>query len=79
MRYIKTWNQKNGISIDEIAFDGERGAFVIYIGVKHVVTVYADSPEQTEEMRASLHAGEDVRDWEDGDGNSIGALIAEAE
>lgn len=79
MRHIKTWKQKNGISIDEIVFDGERGAFAVYVGDKHITTIYADSPEQTKEMRVGLDANGDVRDWEDGNGNCVGTLIEEEE
>ncbi len=77
MRRIGTWEQKSGIEIDEIVFDGKRDAFVIYNSNKHITTIYADSPEQTEEMRGSLNAGEDVRDWEDGAGHCVGTLIDE--
>lgn len=61
---IKTWNQ-NGMTIYEVDFDGDRHAFEIYVDGMRVVTIYADSPEQTEDVRAILDAGGDVRDWED--------------
>ena len=77
MATIRTWKQRNGIEIDEVDFDDDRHAFELCIDGKHVITIYADSPEQSEEMRAALDAGEDVRDWEDGSGSCIGTLIAE--
>ena len=73
---IRTWKQENGIEIDEVEFDGDWVAFEIAYDGRHVVTIYVDSPEQTEDIRASLDAGEDVRDWEDGNGNCVGELIA---
>ena len=73
-RVYRTWAQP-GMEIDEVEFDGDRHAFEICVNGNHVVTVYADSPEQTEDMRAALDAGEDVRDWEDGLGNNVGLLI----
>jgi len=74
---IRTWKQKNGIEIDEIEYHGDAHAFEICVDGKHVVTVYANSPEDTEIIRASLNADEDVRDWENGYGICIGTLIAE--
>ena len=73
---IRNWEQKNGTEIDEVEFDGDRHAFEVCVDGKHVVSIYADSPEQGEAMRVALDAGEDVRDWEDGLGNSVGVLIA---
>ena len=73
------WTQANGIVVDEVEFDGDAHAFAIYVDGRCVITIYADSPEQTEEMRARLDAGEDVRDWEDGDGDCVWTLIAEDE
>lgn len=72
---IRTWEQKNRIQINEVDHDYDAHAFEITFKGKHIVTIYADSPEQTEDMRASLDAGEDVRDWHDGFGNHIGTLI----
>ena len=41
-----------------------------------VVTIYADSPKDTYNIREALDANEDVRDWEDyWDGNNVGMLI----
>jgi len=77
MATIRTWKQRNGIEIDEVDFDDDRHAFELCIDGKHVITIYADTPEQTEDMRVGLDAGEDVRDWEDGNGRSIETLIAE--
>ena len=73
----RIWVQANGIVIEEVEFDGDRHAFEIYADGRHVVTIYADSPEQTEDMRAGLNSGEDVRDWEDGNGQCVGTLISE--
>lgn len=77
MASIRTWQQKNGIEIDEVEFDGDAHAFEVCVDSRHVVTIYADSPEQTDNIRASLNANEDVRGWEDGSGHNIGTLIAE--
>lgn len=74
---IRTWKQENGIEIDEVEFDGDAHAYGICVDGRNVVTIYADSPEDTEDIRAALDAGEDVREWEDGNGRSIGTLIAE--
>ena len=74
---MRPWGQKNGIEIDEVRVDRDRHAFTIYVDGNHIVTVYADTPEQADDMRASLDDGEDVRDWEDGNGNCVGTLIAE--
>ena len=74
---IRNWEQKNGIEIHEVEFDGDRHAFEVCVDGNHVVTIYADTPEDTEGMRASLDAGEDVRDWEDGNGNCVGTLITQ--
>ena len=75
MATIRTWKQRNGIEIDEVEFDGDWVAFEIAYDGKHVVTIYVDSPEQGEAMRASLDAGEDVRDWEDGNGHCVATVI----
>lgn len=77
MATIKTWKQKNGIEIDEVEFDGDWVPFELRVDGRHVVTIYVDSPEQAEDMRARLDAGEDVRDWEDGNGNFVGTLIGQ--
>jgi len=75
MASIRNWKQRDGIEIDEVEFDGDRHAFKIYVDGKHVVTICADSSEQTEDMRSSLDAGEDVRDWEDGNGHCVATVI----
>lgn len=77
MAAIKTWRQTSGIEIDEVEFDDDTHAYEIYVDGRHVVTIYADSPEDTEDIRSRLNANEDVRDWEDGSGHNIGTLIAE--
>ncbi len=77
MASIRTWMQRTEIEIVEVDFDGDAHAFEIYVDGRRITTVYADTPEQTEDMRAGLDAGEDVKDWEDGNGNSVGTLIAE--
>ena len=75
MASIRTWQQTSGIEIDEVELDGDRHAFEIAYDGRHVVTVYADSPEDTEHMRACLDLGGSVRDWDDGNGNCVGTLI----
>ena len=72
---IRTWRQKNGIEIDEVEYDGDTHAFEVCVDGKHVVTVYADSLEDTEGMRASLDDGYNVGCWENGNGVCIGTLI----
>lgn len=74
---MRPWGQKNGIEIDEWTFGSDAHAFKIYVDGRHVVTIYADTLEQTDDMRARLDAGEDVRDWEDDSGRSVRTLIAE--
>lgn len=71
------WVQANGIVVEEVGFDGDRHAFEIYADGRHVVTIYSDSPSETENIRDNLNAGDDVRDWEDGEGNCVGTLISE--
>ena len=66
MAAIKTWQQEDGIEIDEVEFDGDAHAFSLSVNGKRLATIYTDSPEQSEAIRAALDAGEDVRDWEDG-------------
>ncbi len=73
-RVYRTWTQ-NGIEIDEVEFDGDIHAFEICVNGKHVVTVYADSPEDTKYMRLCLDLGGSVRDWDDRNGNCVGTLI----
>ena len=75
MASIRNWKLKNGIEIDEVELDGVRHAFEVCVDGKHVVTIYADSPENTYDLREALDANEDVRDWEDGDDNNVGMLI----
>jgi hypothetical protein len=75
MAIIRTWRQTSSIEIDEVEFDGDRHAFEVCVDGRHVVTVYADSPEDTEVMRLALDLGGDVRDWDDGNGNCVGTLI----
>lgn len=72
---IRTWTQSNGIEIEEVDHDYDAHAFAIYAKGKHLITIYADTPGQSSDMRASLDAGEDVRDWEDGYGVSIEMLM----
>jgi len=72
---IKTWQQPSGIEIDEVELDGDRHAFEVCVDGKHVVTVYADSLEDTEDIRDRLDGGHNVRCWEDGNGISIESLI----
>lgn len=73
-KLYRTWQQANGIEIEEVDYDYDAYAFEVSVNGNHLVTIYADSPE-TEAIRASLDAGEDVRDWEDGNGNNVGKLI----
>ena len=75
-RVYGTWTQ-NGIEIDEVELDGDRHAFEMSVNGRTVVTIYADSPENTYVIREALDANEDVRDWEDEDGNNVGMLITQ--
>lgn len=78
-KILGVWIQSSGVEIWEIEHDNDTCAYEIAYDGRHVVTtIYADSPEQTEEMRARLNAGEDVRDWEDGNGVSVGTYIIHA-
>lgn len=76
-KVLGIWMQPSGVEIIEAEYDHDAHAYEISYDGRHVVTIYADSPEQGEAMRVSLDAGEDVRDWEGGNGHSVGALIAE--
>ena len=75
MASIRNWKQSNRIEVDEVEFDGARHAFEISFRGKHLITIYSDTPGQSMDMRASLDDGEDVREWEDGDGVSVGTLL----
>jgi len=76
-KILGIWMQPSGVEIMEMEYDHDAHAYEISYDGRHVVTIYADSPEQTDNIRASLNANEDVRDWEDGSGHNIGTLIAE--
>ena len=73
-RVYRTWAQP-GMEIDEVELDGARHAFEMSVNGRHIVTIYTGSPGNTYAIREALDAGEDVRDWEDGDGNNVGMLI----
>ena len=75
MASIRTWKQSNRIEINEVEFDGGANAFEVTFRGKPVVTMHADTPGQSKDMRASLDDGEDVRDWVDADGISVGTLL----
>ena len=75
MASIRSWQQTSGIEIDEVELDGDRHAFEVCVDSKHVVTVYADSLEDTEDIRARLDDGHNVRCWEDDNGINIETLI----
>lgn len=77
MGCIRIWKQKNGIEIDEVPYDYDYHAFEVCVDNRHVVTIYPDTLEDTEVIRARLNAGEDVRDWEDGNGHCVGTLITQ--
>ena len=74
-KILGVWIQSSGVEIWEMEFNDDAHAFAIAYDGRHVVTVYADSPENTYDLREALDANEDVRDWEDGDGNNVGMLI----
>ena len=74
-KILGVWIQSSGVEIWEMEFNDDAHAFAIAYDGRHVVTVYADSPKDTEAMRASLDDGDDVRDWENGTGICIGTLI----
>ena len=76
-KILGMWMMPSGVEIIEVEYDSDMYAFKLCVDGKHVVSIYADSPEQTEGIRAGLNACEDVRDWSDGSGRSIGTLIAE--
>ncbi len=75
MATIRTWKQRNGIEIDEVDFYDDIHAFEMSVNGRTVVTICADSPEDTYNIREALDANKDVRDWEDGNGNNVGMLI----
>jgi len=76
-KVLGIWIQPSGVEIIEVDYDHEAHAYEISYDGRHVVTIYTDTPEDTEVIRARLNADEDVRDWEDGNGRCIGTLIAE--
>ena len=59
MAIIRTWQQTSGIEIDEVEFDGDRHAFEVCVDGRHVVTIYPDTLEDTEDIRSRLNANED--------------------
>ena len=65
------------MEIDEVEFHDDRHAYEISYGGKHVVTIYTYTRESTVDRRVRLDAGEDVRDWWDCNGNSVGTLIGQ--
>ena len=71
------WTQPSGVRITEIEYDYDAHAFEISYKGLRIVTIYAQSPEGTLAIRTRLDAGDDVRGWEDGNGNCVGTLIAE--
>ena len=77
MTSMKIWTQENGIEIEEVEFDGDAHAFKIYVDDRYVLTIYAGTAEVTEDIKECLDAGDDVRDFVDDDGNSVGTLIYE--
>jgi len=76
-KILGMWMMPSGVEIIEVEFDHDAHAYEIAYDGRHVVTIYTDTAEDTEAMRARLNAGEDVWDWEDGNGNCVGKLIAE--
>jgi hypothetical protein len=76
-KILGIWMQPSGVEIIEAEYDHDAHAYEISYDGRHVVTIYTGTPEDTEVIRARLNADEDVRDWEDGNGRCIGALIAE--
>jgi len=76
-KILGMWMMPSGVEIIEVEFDHDAHAYEIAYDGRHVVTIYTDTLEDTEAMRARLNAGEDVWDWEDGNGNCVGKLIAE--
>jgi len=75
---IRTWTQEEGIEIQEVEFDDDRHAFEIYVDGKNAITIHAATPIESRDMRADLDAGDDVRDWEDGNGVSVESYITRA-
>ena len=75
MAKVRTWKQSNGIQIDEVEYDGDAHAFAVSANGKHLISIYADTPRQSSDMRACLDADEDVREWEDGYGVSVEMLM----
>ena len=71
------WTQPSGVRITEIEYDYDAHAFELSYKGLHIVTIYAQSPEDTLAIRTSLDAGDDVREWEDGNGNCVGTLTDE--
>lgn len=71
---VNTWKLRNGVEIKETRFCGDL-AFEVGVDDVFVTSIPSGSTEQSDEMRDALDRGEDVRDWEDGHGNSVGTLI----
>lgn len=74
-KILGMWMMPSGVEIIEVEFDHDAHAYEIAYDGRHVVTIYTDTAEDTEAMRARLNAGEDVWDWEDGNGSCVGTLI----
>jgi hypothetical protein len=76
-KILGIWMQPSGVEIIEAEYDHDAHAYEMAYDGRHVVTIYTDTLKDTEVIRACLNAGEDVRDWEDGNGRCIGTLITE--
>ena len=72
---LGAWIQPSGIWIVESEFDGGRHSFEITYDDMYIDTIYADTPEEIEDISARLNAEEDVREWDDGFGISLVQLL----
>ena len=76
-KLCRIWKQINGIEIDEVILLGDAHAYEVYVDGNHVVTIYAETPEEIDDIATHLNEGHDVRDLDDGYGNNVGTLIAQ--
>lgn len=74
-KILGLWMLPSGIEIFEVEYNSDMYAFKVSVDGRHVVTIFPVTPEDTEAVKAGLDADEDVRDWEDRNGNRLGTLI----
>jgi len=77
-KILGLWMLPSGIEIIEVEYDSDMYAYEVSVDGRHVVTIFPATPEDTEDVRAGLDAGEgytgrlgngaDGTIWEEADG-----------